>query len=276
MDTAPEIQTLLDRLPAPDKDGKLTGPAPADAEALYQEILDGGPDRLRALVDAVAETAEGEGWRSRYLLHGLAMHAGRPGAEAQRKQVVEALAAVLGGDRSKPVQTFLCQELQAAGTKEAVPGLARLLADEALCEPAAQALLAIVDGAAEAFRAALPKAAGACRLTILQGLGTLRDAASAEAFRAALGDTDREIRIAGGWGLARIASPAEAAVLLKAADGAEGWERIQATKHVLVMAERLAAAGKEQESRAIYEHLHTTRTDPSERYIQILALARLK
>jgi len=276
MDAAPEIQALLDRLPAPDKDGKLTGPAPADAEALYKEILDGGPDRLRALVNAVAETAEGEGWRARYLLHGLAMHVGRPGAEAQRKRVVEALAAALGGDRPKAVLAFLCQELQAAGTKEAVPALARLLADEALCEPAAMALLAIADGVAEPFRAALPKAAGACRLTILQGLGALRDGASAEAFRAALGDGDREIRLAGGWALARLANPADAAALLKAADGAEGWERIQATKHCLVLAERLAAAGKAAESRGIYEHLGKTRTDPSERYIQVLAIAALK
>ena len=276
MDAAPEIQALLDRLPAPDKDGKLTGPAPADAEALYKEVLDGGPDRLRALVDAVAETAEGEGWRARYLLHGLAMHVGRPGSEAQRKRLVEALAGALGGDRPKAVQAFLCQELQATGTKEAVPALARLLGDEALCEPAAMALLAIADGAVEAFRAALPKAAGACRLTILQGLGALRDAVSAEAFRAALGDGDREIRLAGGWALARLANPASAAPLLKAADGTEGWERIQATKHCLVLAERLAAAGKSAASRGIYEHLGKTRTDPSERYIQVLAIAALK
>jgi hypothetical protein len=276
MDVAPEIQALLDRLPAPDKDGKFTGPAPADAEALYKEVLDGGPDRLGGLADAVAESPEGDGWRARYLLHGLAVHVGRPGAEAQRKRVVETLAARLDGDRPKGVKTFLCQELQAAGTREAVPALARLLADETLCEPAATALLAIADGAVEAFRAALPGAAGSCRLTILQGLGALRDAASAEAFRAALGDGDREVRLAGGWALARLADPADAAALIKAADGASGWERIQATKHCLVLAENLAAAGKAAESRAVYEHLGRTRTDPSERYIQILALAAQK
>jgi HEAT repeat protein len=276
MDVAPEIQALLDRLPAPDKDGKFTGPAPAEAEALCREILAGGRDRVLALAGLVGEPGPGDDWKARYLLHGLAVHVGRPGAEADRKMLVEALASQLDGERPKDVKAFLCQELQAAGTREAVPWLGRLLLDADLVEPAAMALLAIADGAAETFRAALPRTQGLCRLTILQDLGVLRDVASGAAFTEALGDADREIRLAGGWGLARLADPAAVASLLKAADGAEGWERIQATKHCLVLAENLAAAGKTAESRAMYEHLGKTRTDPSERYIQILAIAALK
>ena len=57
-------------------------------------------------------------------------------------------------------------------------------------------------------------------------------------------------------------------VLIKAADVPPGWERIQATKHCLVLAEKLAAAGKKAEARRIYQHLRETRKDASEAYIR--------
>ena len=47
-----------------------------------------------------------------------------------------------------------------------------------------------------------------------------------------------------------------------------GWERIQAGKHCLVLAEKLTASGKKVEAAKIYTHLRDTRTDPSEKYIR--------
>jgi hypothetical protein len=275
METPADIKDVVGRLPEPDKDGKLTGPAPEEAEKLYQDVLAGGRERLLALVDLIVEPGPGDDWKARYLLHGIVIHVGRPGAEAKRKMVTETLAAQLGGARPKAVQAFLCQELQAGGTKEAVPALGKLLTDEDLCDPAARALLSIGEGVVDPFRSALPKAPAKCRQTILQGLGALRDAGSASAFKAALDDTDREIRLAAGWGLARIADAGAVDLLLKAADGKEGWERIQATKHCLVLAGGLRAAGKAAEAGKVYKHLMDTRTDPSERYIREAAAVAL-
>ena len=47
-----------------------------------------------------------------------------------------------------------------------------------------------------------------------------------------------------------------------------GWERIQAAKHCLVLAEKLAAAGKKAESAKVYTYLVDSRKDASEAYIR--------
>jgi HEAT repeat protein len=173
------------------------------------------------------------------------------------------LAGQLTSDRSKYIRGYLCQELQWAGRQEVCPALGRLLLDEELADPAAMALVAIKEGAAEVLRAALPQAKGRCRLAIIHSLAALGDAESAGAFQAALKDPDREVRIAAGAGLAKLGDAAAADALVKAADGGPGWERIQQTKHCLVLAERLLAAGKTAEAKKIYLHLRDTRQDES-------------
>ena len=102
--------------------------------------------------------------------------------EQARRDFAEALAGQLGSDRSKYVRGYLCQELQWAGRREACPALGKLLDDEDLVAPAAMALVAIRDGAAEQFRAALPAAKGICKLNIVQGLGAVGDKESTPAL----------------------------------------------------------------------------------------------
>jgi hypothetical protein len=68
--------------------------------------------------------------------------------------------------------------------------------------------------------------------------------------------------------LARIGDGGSAEALLNAADVQPGWERIQATKHCLVLAENLLAAGRRDMAERIYTHLRETRTDPAERYVR--------
>ena len=81
-------------------------------------------------------------------------------------------------------------------------------------------------------------------------------------------DPDREVRIAAGAGLAKLGDAAAADALLKAADAEPGWERVQAAKNCLVLAEKLTAAGKKDAAAKIYGRLRETRTDASEKYIR--------
>ena len=76
-------------------------------------------------------------------------------------------------------------------------------------------------------------------------------------------------------GLARIGSVDAVDKLLQAADVDPGWERIQATKHCLVLAERLQSGGNEPAARRIYQHLEQTRTDPAESYVRAVAASAL-
>jgi HEAT repeat protein len=142
-----------------------------------------------------------------------------------------------------------------------------MLEDEELYEPAAQAIVAIGDGAAEQLRNTLPKVKGKMKLTIIQNLGVLQDAESVDALKKALSDNDREIRLAAGWALANIGDAGSVDLLLKAADAEETYERATATKACLLLAERLLEAGKKEPALKIYTHLRDTRSEPDEAYI---------
>ena len=157
--------------------------------------------------------------------------------------------------------------------------LGRALLDGDLCDDAAQALAAIRDGAAEQLLAALPRVQGRNRLSLIKKLAVLRCEKAAGVFKQALGDEDADIRIAGAWGIARIADASAADALLKAADARQDWERFNETDACVALADSLLAAGKKAEAVAIYSHLQKTRTAPAERHVRAAAeraLARAK
>jgi hypothetical protein len=104
------------------------------------------------------------------------------------------------------------------GPQGGCPALGKLLLDEDWSSRPAWRLTAIRDGAAEQFRAALPQATGKCRLNVVQGLGAVEDRQSADALRQAIGDSDREVRFAAGWGLSRMGDAGSVDALIKAAD----------------------------------------------------------
>lgn len=263
-----DLAALVGKMPDPDRHGKLDGIAWPEAEKIYDEILQGGRESAAKLVGMLKEVDDGEDYKARYTIHGLALYLSRPGKEKEREAFVAGLLSQLGGDRPKPVQGFVVRELQVVGGKECAEPLGKLLADEDLFEYAAMALLAIREGAAEAFRKALPAAKGRRRLTAVQALGVLRDAGSVEALRKASGDEDRDTRLAALWGLANIGDGGSADLALKAADAPPGWERIKATQACLLLAERLLDSGKKAEATKIWRRLKESRTDPSEAYIR--------
>jgi HEAT repeat protein len=262
---AKELAALVAKFPVPaQKDGKL---AEVDKQATDQalaELSRGGREAVIGLVDLIAQ-ADPTANRASHALHALCTYV-RGKDESQRQTVAEALASTLGS-HSKDVQGFVVRQLQLVGGREAAVPLGKLLLDEALSEYAAQALLAIKDGAAEQFRAALPQASGARRLTIVQALGVLRDASAAEMLRKLVTDPDRDTRLVAVWALASAGDAGAAELLLKAAD-AQGFERTKATQACLLLADNLLAAGRKKEAVRIYSHLRDTRTDPGERFIR--------
>lgn len=269
MAVSEELKALVDQMPDPDGRGMFTQNIDKERiEGAIAEISKGGRANVEGLIEMLGAPGSEENVKPHYALHCLANYTLITGNQQARKELCETLAGQLGGNLSTYNKAFLCQELQWAGRKEATEALGRLLSDEALVEPATMALVAIRDGAAEQFHSALPGAKGKCRLNIVQGLGAVGDARSIGALKQALGDPDREVRLAAGWGLARIGDAGSVSALLKAADVGPGWERIQATKHCLVLAEQLLAAGRKSDAVIIYTHLRNTRTDPTERYVR--------
>jgi hypothetical protein len=265
---------LVNQMPRPDAKGILGTVDKQAVEKALGEILRGGRDHIVGLVDLLVEAGKGEDGKARYALHALAVEVCKRKDGKQRQMFAEVLASSLGGDRPKEVRAFLIRQLQVAGTGEVAPVLGKQLLDADLCEPAAQALLAIKEAAVEQFRAALPRATSKHRLTIIQALGVLRDDKCAATLQRLVLDADREVRLAAGWALARIGDAGSTDLLLKAADK-EGFERIKATQACLLLAETLLAAGRKREAARVYTQLRDTRTDPSERYVKEAALRGL-
>ncbi|MBW8040386.1 MAG: HEAT repeat domain-containing protein [Planctomycetes bacterium] len=263
------LVALVNKMPDPDQRGMYCADIDKEKiEGAIAKILKGGRDNIIGVIDMLVEPGKGDDVKAHYALHCMALHVCKLKNDRPRRRFSRTLASQLGGDRPKEVQKYLVRELQIAGGKEVVKALGALLVDEELCEPAAQALAAIGDGAAEQFHSALSKASGKCRLTIMQNLGVVRDVKSADALKKAVSDEDGAVRIAAVWALANIGDADSANVLVRAADQAEGWERTQTTKACLLLAEKLRAAGRKSEAVRIYRHLRDTRSDPAERYVR--------
>jgi hypothetical protein len=56
----------------------------------------------------------------------------------------------------------------------------------------------------------------------------------------------------------------------------DGWERTQATKACLLLAERLLASGRKEDAVKIYTHLRDIRKDSPDRYVSEVAAKALE
>jgi len=265
------LAEIINRLPDPDERGLLSNIDKETVDSVVSQVYEGGRNSLLALIGMLVEPGRGDDVKPRYALHCLAVQMCKPGEEKARRVFTETLAMQLGGDKPKTVQKYLIQQLQVAGSKEAAPALGKMLEDEELYEPASQAIVAIGDGAAEQLRNALPGAKGKAKLTIIQNLGVVRDAESVGALKNAVGDDDREIRLAAGWALANTGDAGSVDLLLKAANAEGTYERVTATKACLLLAERLLEAGKKEPAVKIYTNLRDTHSGPDKAYIRAAA-----
>lgn len=256
-----QLKELVAQMPDPDMRGMYT--ENIDKEKIDKAIAAihaGGAENVRGLIDMLGQPGIADDVKPRFALHCLTNHTLIVRDEAGRKALSETLAAELGGSRPASIQATLCEELGWAGHEEAIQPLGKLLTNEELCAPAAMALISIRKGTAAAFRAAWPQAKGKCRMQVIHGLAMLADPESKDIFKEALTDEDREVRLAAMFGLAKVGDAAVGDLLLKRVAETKGWERTQAAKNCLVLAERLAAEGKKSEgqrdaAKKLYERL---------------------
>jgi HEAT repeat protein len=272
MATDQQIRSLVDQMPDPDERGMYTENIDkAEIDRAVAALAEGGADSVRGVIAMLDTPGSAQDVKPHYALHCLVNHALVKKDPELRRQTCQALAEALAEDHSDYIKSYLCQELQWAGGPEATAALGKLLLDPELVEPATMALVAIREGAGPQFRQALPRAEGVCRLNVVQGLGAVEDRQSIETLRQAAADPDVEVRLAAGWGLARMGDPGAVDLLIKAADVPKGRERTVATKHCMLLAEKLRASDRNDLATRIYAHLRQTRTDPDETYIRLAA-----
>ena len=206
------------------------------------------------------------------------MRRGRAAAP-DRKLFAHAVADTLAASESAAhgsgtaAKSFLLTQLRLTAGDDEVAKIAPLLTDNALADDAAQALISInTPSVAPAIRAALPNAKDSAKVTVIAALGNLRDSAAAPEILKSVADADPAIQNAALHALANIGDEAVAPALAKAANADEWHNRSQGVQATLLLARRLAEAGKKNESAALLRELIKTRDSDKERHIQCAAL----
>lgn len=171
--------------------------------------------------------------------------------------------AVLKSEAELKDKSDACRELGRVGTKEAIPVLAALLADEKLSHMARYGLEPIPDPAVDdAFRAALPKVSGRVKIGVITSLGFRRDVKAIEPLAALLKDADAQVASAAAVALGWIGTPeakkAIEAVLTTAP------EAIQAGVYdgALKCADVLMQEGKAAEAIALFDQIRGKQFPP--------------
>ena len=266
-----QLKDLVNQMPYPDRQGMYTENIDGQTiDKTVAAIAKGGKDNLLGLIEMLGEPGGAENAKPHYALHCMVNYALVMGDEQLRKDFCDAMASQVDNeDLLAYNRAYLCQELQWAGRDEACAALGKVLLNKDVTDAAATALAAIGgERAASQLRAAAAKAQGKCRLNLIDALAALAEPQSAATFKEALNDKNREVRIAAATGLANLGQSDAAEPLFIAANSAKGWERTQATKACLVLAEKLAAAGKKSLAKRIYLRLEKTRTGDSEQHVR--------
>jgi len=165
------------------------------------------------------------------------------------QKLAAGLAAVLESDATNDAKHFACRQLALIGTKEQVPALAKLLADQELSQMARYALARIPGEAVDrALLDALDKTDGANKLGIINTLGSRRSNAAVEPLTKLLSGGQAEVASEAARALGRIGTPVAAQVLEGALKGGNSG----IVDAYLDCAEALRVAGNRESAASMY------------------------
>ena len=244
------VSSLLDRLPSN---------TISEGQTIAAQLFDLGPEGIQEICNRLLSSGAGNDSAARYALHGLSLHALRPGAERERKIVEKADLRALDAATETEVKIFLMEQIQIVGKKESVEPLGKYLTDHRLCEPATRALLEIGDHKAiQQFMAALPQVHGQNRITILTALGKLRAKKARDLIRQNAASSNPEIQQAAFYALANLGDPWIIDSLANSIRDAIGPQKANAASLYLLCARRLAETGKKRQCAEICRDLIKT------------------
>ncbi len=175
------------------------------------------------------------------------------------------LLAVLKSSASVQEKSTACRLLALVATKDAVPVLAGLLADEKLSHMARYALETIQDPSAdEALRQALGTVQGTPRLGVIGSLGARRDTQAVDALAAILKGADADAAQSAARALGCIGAKSAADALLGVLAEAQGAQQLAVSEGLLRCAESLTASGDTNSSQAVYDQLRSLSAAPAQ------------
>jgi HEAT repeat protein len=167
------------------------------------------------------------------------------------------LIATLKSESAPPHdKSAACRRLAVIGTKESVPVLAALLADEKLSHMARFALEPMPDPAAgEALRNAMGTLHGKLLVGVINSIGARRDAAATPALSKLLAGGEADTASAAAAALGRIGNSDAAQTLQQALTNGPSGLRTAVADAGLVCAERLLSGGAAGEATGLFDRL---------------------
>jgi len=176
------------------------------------------------------------------------------------------LITILKSDAPLKEKADACRELARVGTRQAVPVLAPLLADEKLSHMARYALEPIADPSVDtALRNALGKLKGPLLVGVIDSLGVRRDKEAVEPLAKFLTDTDPAVAQAAARALGSIGGPA-VQVLKNALSNGSPANQLAVCEGLFRCAEAISGA----DATAIYDKVRTLPNLPHQVHVAAL------
>ncbi len=248
------LQEMLSRLPARDA---------VEQRWVSALLLDRAPGSVEEICGRLDTLKPGNDAQVRYALSGMTAYATLPGHEADRTKYAGALCSGLGMMHNPLAQALVMQQLQLAGKQESVGTLGRFLTDESLCEPAAQALLAIrTPEVAGRMLEALRQVDGSRRITLIRALAELHNREVVPDLMKWATSDDPPLREASLEALAMIGDP-------------RSVDLMQAPSLKVTYAQRLAENGDRELSERICRGLLANTNPPNIRAAALYQLAAM-
>lgn len=259
---------------------KITGlistmPAAGQAERqwLNEELLEFGPEGIRALTGMLVAPGAGDDTFARYAVNGLAKYVSRPGAVTERSMYEKVLLEELKSDIPKPVKFFLMQQLELAGSDKSVKVLRNFLTDDVLYGPAIQTLTAIrTSNAKSAVHQALSTTEDNQRMAIIKALGDMQVSSAVQDIFPYTSSDNPQIRNTAWYALANIGNPAASGIFAQAVDASQSSGHSEILSYYVLFAKRLGEEGYKQQSSDI---CHKILADEYPAHIKIDALTTL-
>jgi HEAT repeat protein len=269
--SAPQDSRVQDRI------SKLLGKFPAsdaaEKKSLAAEIFALEEEGVEEICRRLSPAGKADDSLARFALEAAGTQAMRAGGEKDRSLFARAIIKSLKSADDPGVQAFLIGRLQQAGGRESVDPLSRYLSDPRLADPAAQALLTIRSpGAEEVFIKALGRSKGPATVTLVKALGELRSRKAVSRIITFASDGDPSVREAGLFALANIGDPRTEFALSRIDIASSPLEKDEAAARYLLFAQRLAEAGRKEESLRIAHRLLEKNTGAGETQIRSAAL----
>jgi HEAT repeat protein len=167
-----------------------------------------------------------------------------------------AVAVLKNADATQKEKADACRDLAHLSTKDAIPALAALLADEKLSHMARYGLETLPDPAVDdILRDMLGKVKGRLLTGMIGSLGVRRDPKSVEPIARFLADADLDVAEAAAKALGKIGTVEAAKVIEAAMAKAPKVNRLPCCEGLFRCAEAIAAKGQQDEARGIYDRL---------------------